>query len=80
MSRAPLGDSAFKCLAEQLVPEIGEVSLDLKVLRMALILKRWQRGAVMSFLYVEDLEVRHEVLARLRDLEAFLDGLVHCKE
>jgi hypothetical protein len=36
-------------------------------------LKRWQRGAVMSFLYVEDLEVRHEVLARLRDLEPWLD-------
>ncbi len=36
-------------------------------------LKRWQRGAVMSFLYVEPLEVRHEVLARVRDLEAWLD-------
>jgi len=36
-------------------------------------LKRWQRGSVMSFLYIEPLEVRHEVLARVRDLEAWLD-------
>ncbi len=36
-------------------------------------LKRWQRGSVMSFLYVEPLEVRHEVLARVKDLEAWLD-------
>ncbi|HUV13795.1 MAG TPA: hypothetical protein VMY18_09120 [Acidobacteriota bacterium] len=36
-------------------------------------LKRWQRGSVMSFLYIEPLEVRHEVLARVKDLEAWLD-------
>ena len=36
-------------------------------------LKRWQRGAVMSFLYVEPLEVRHEILARVRDVEAWMD-------
>jgi len=36
-------------------------------------LKRWQRGPVMSFLYIEPLEVRHEVLARVRDLEAWFD-------
>jgi len=36
-------------------------------------LKRWQRGSVMSFLYIEPYEVRHEVLARVKDLEAWLD-------
>ena len=33
-------------------------------------LKRWQRGGVMSFLYIEPYEVRHEVLARVKDLAA----------
>jgi hypothetical protein len=36
-------------------------------------LKRWQRGAVMSFLYIEPYEVRHEILARVKDLEAWID-------
>ncbi len=36
-------------------------------------LKRWQRGSLMSFLYIEPYEVRHEVLARVKDLEAWLD-------
>ena len=36
-------------------------------------LKRWQRGSVMSFLYIEPYEVRHEVLARVKDLEAWLE-------
>lgn len=36
-------------------------------------LKRWQRGPVQSFLYIEPLEVRHEVLARVRNLEAWMD-------
>ena len=36
-------------------------------------LKRWQRGGVMSFLYVEPYEVRHEILARVKDLEAWMD-------
>ena len=36
-------------------------------------LKRWQRGSVMSFLYVEPFEVRHEILARVKDLTAWLD-------
>ena len=31
-------------------------------------LKRWQRGSVMSFLYIEPYEVRHEVLAKVKDL------------
>jgi hypothetical protein len=36
-------------------------------------LKRWQRGGVMSFLYIEPYEVRHEVLARVKDLSAWID-------
>jgi hypothetical protein len=36
-------------------------------------LKRWQRGSVMSFLYIEPYEVRHEVLARVKDLAAWID-------
>lgn len=36
-------------------------------------LKRHHTTALMSFLYVEPYEVRHEVLTRLRDLEAWMD-------
>ena len=36
-------------------------------------LKRWQRGGVMSFLYIEPYEVRHEILARVKDLTAWID-------
>ena len=36
-------------------------------------LKRWQRGSVMSFIYIEPYEVRHEILARVKDLEAWMD-------
>ena len=36
-------------------------------------LKRWQRGGVMSFLYVEPYEVRHEILTRVKDLAAWMD-------
>ncbi len=36
-------------------------------------LKRWQKGSVMSFLYIEPYEVRHEILARVKDLEAWID-------
>jgi hypothetical protein len=36
-------------------------------------LKRWQKGGVMSFLYIEPYEVRHEVLARVKDLEEWID-------
>ncbi len=36
-------------------------------------LKRWQTGGVMSFLYIEPYEVRHEVLARVKDLAAWID-------
>jgi len=36
-------------------------------------LQRWQRGSVMSFLYVEPFEVRHEILGRVRDIGAWID-------
>lgn len=36
-------------------------------------LKRWQTGGIMSFLYIEPYEVRHEVLARVKDLAAWID-------
>jgi hypothetical protein len=36
-------------------------------------LKRWQRGGVMSFLYIEWYEVRHEILARVKDLTAWIN-------
>ena len=36
-------------------------------------LQRWQRGGVMSFLYIEPYEVRHEILARVKDLAAWID-------
>jgi hypothetical protein len=36
-------------------------------------LKRHHKSALMSFLYVEPNEVRHEVLARIRDLEEWMD-------
>jgi len=36
-------------------------------------LHRWQLGGVMSFLYIEPYEVRHEILARVKDLAAWID-------
>jgi hypothetical protein len=36
-------------------------------------LRRWQSGGVMSFLYIEPYEVRHEILARVKDLAAWMD-------
>ena len=36
-------------------------------------LRRWQMGGVMSFLYIEPYEVRHEILARVKDLSAWID-------
>ena len=36
-------------------------------------LQRWQPGGVMSFLYIEPYEVRHEILARVKDLAAWID-------
>ena len=36
-------------------------------------LKRHHKDALMSFLYVEPYEVRHEILIRVRDMEAWMD-------
>jgi hypothetical protein len=36
-------------------------------------LQRWQLGGVMSFLYIEPYEVRHEILARVKDLAAWVE-------
>jgi hypothetical protein len=36
-------------------------------------LKRWQQSGLMTFLYVEPYEVRHEVLVRVKDLAAWMD-------
>ena len=36
-------------------------------------LKRHHKSAMMSFLYVEPYEVRHEILIRVRDIEAWMD-------
>jgi len=36
-------------------------------------LKRHHKSALMSFLYVEPYEVRHEILTRVRDLEAWMN-------
>jgi hypothetical protein len=36
-------------------------------------LSRHHKSALMSFLYVEPYEVRHEILTRVRDLEAWMD-------
>ena len=36
-------------------------------------LKRWQQSGLMTFLYIEPYEVRHETLVRVKDLEAWMD-------
>ena len=36
-------------------------------------LKRHHKDALMSFLYVEPYEVRHEILTRVKDMEAWMD-------
>jgi len=43
-------------------------------------LKRHHKSGLMSFLYVEPYEVRHEVLTRVRDLEEWLDLGLRGKE
>ena len=43
-------------------------------------LKRHHKSGIMSFLYVEPYEVRHEVLIRVRDLEEWLDLGLRGKE
>ena len=35
--------------------------------------KRWQTSGVLTFLYVEPFEVRHETLIRIKDLSAWMD-------
>jgi len=37
------------------------------------VLQRWQTGGVMSFLYIEPYEVRHEILVRVRDLAQWMN-------
>jgi len=36
-------------------------------------LKRWQQSGMMTFLYIEPFEVRHETLVRVKDMEAWMD-------
>lgn len=36
-------------------------------------LKRWQQSGLMTYLYVEPFEVRHETLVRVKDLSAWVD-------
>ena len=43
-------------------------------------LKRHHKSALMSFLYVEPYEVRHEILTRVRDLEEWMDLGLRDKE
>lgn len=35
--------------------------------------KRWQESGMLTYLYVEPFEVRHETLVRVKDLEAWMD-------
>ena len=35
--------------------------------------KRWQQSGLLTFLYIEPYEVRHETLVRVKDLEAWMD-------
>jgi len=36
-------------------------------------LKRWQQSGMMTFLYIEPFEIRHETLVRVKDMEAWMD-------
>jgi hypothetical protein len=36
-------------------------------------LKRWQQSGLMTFLYIEPYEVRHETLVRVKDVSAWMD-------
>jgi hypothetical protein len=36
-------------------------------------LKRWQQSGMMTFLYIEPFEVRHETLVRVKDMEAWMN-------
>ena len=35
--------------------------------------KRWQQSGLLTFLYIEPYEVRHETLVRVKDLQAWMD-------
>jgi len=37
------------------------------------ILKRWQQSGMMTFLYIEPFEVRHETLVRVKDMKAWMN-------
>ena len=43
-------------------------------------LKRWQQSGLMTYLYVEPFEVRHETLVRVKDLSAWIDLGLRGKE
>ena len=36
-------------------------------------LKRWQQSGMMTFLYIEPFEVRHETLVRVKDMQAWMN-------
>ena len=36
-------------------------------------LKRWQQSGIMTFLYIEPFEVRHETLVRVKDMETWMN-------
>jgi hypothetical protein len=36
-------------------------------------LKRWQQSGLMTFLYIEPYEVRHETMVRVKDMRAWMD-------
>ena len=68
--RAPLHD--FKYLSEPSIVTLDWVDPWYSKFRKKS-LWRWQLGGVMSFLYIEPYEVRHEILARVKDLAAWMD-------
>jgi hypothetical protein len=43
-------------------------------------LKRWQQSGLMTFLYIEPYEVRHETLVRIKDVESWIDLGLRGKE
>lgn len=43
-------------------------------------LKRWQQSGIMTFLYIEPFEVRHETLVRVKDMQAWMDMGLRGKE
>jgi hypothetical protein len=44
------------------------------------VLKRKMTGGVRSFIYIEPFEIRHEILARVKDVEAWMDLKLEGKE